>query len=182
MLLSQIFPSVAKGQKPKPKSVVDRVALLSFGVINMCMAAVMKTIDVFAKEKPVIQRERRRHLYSNLEYLMSKAFAELPLDALFAVFFTTTLKATTGLAISWQDITGTFSLMTVAGASLGFLVGSMTPTQEAATSAGIPVLIIMMIVGVINPSGVDPTVKKPAMIRWLEKISPIASAIKGTYV
>lgn len=179
MLLSQIFPTVAKGENPKPKSVVDRVALLSFGVINMCMTAVMKTMDVFAKEKPVIQRERRRKLYSNLEYLLSKSLAEVPLDALFAVFFTTTLKATTGLAISWQDITGIFSLMTVAGASLGFLIGSLTPSQEAATSTGIPILIIMMIVGVINPSGVDPTAKKPLLIKWIEKVSPIASAIKG---
>jgi len=34
LLLSQIFPSVSKGIA-QPKSVVDRVALLSFGVINM---------------------------------------------------------------------------------------------------------------------------------------------------
>lgn len=179
MLLSQIFPSIAKGEDPKPKSVVDRVALLSFGVINMCMAAVMKTMDVFSKEKPVVQREQRRHLYSNFEYLLSKSLAEVPLDVLFAVFFTSALKTTTGLTISWKDITVTFSLMTIAGASLGFLIGSITPSQEAATSTGIPILIIMMIVGVINPSGVDPAQPKPVLIKWIEQVSPIASAIKA---
>ena len=182
LLLSQIFPSVSKGEAAKPKSVVDRVALLSFGVINMMMTAVMKTMDVFAKEKPVIQRERNRKLYSCFEYLIGKSIAEIPLDAAFAVFFTTTLKATTGLSISWKDITAIFSLMTVAGASLGFLIGSMTPSQEAAVSTGIPILIIMMIVGVINPSGVDPSVKTPALIRWVKSISPIASAIEALSV
>lgn len=182
ILLSQIFPSVSKGEDPKPKSVADRVALLSFGVINMMMTAVMKTMDVFAKEKPVVQREHSRKLYSSLEYLLSKSVAEIPLDAAFAVCFTTALKLTTGLAISWNQMTATFSLMTVAGASLGFLIGSMTPSQEAAISTGIPILIIMMIVGVINPSGVDPSVKKSTLIEGVKTYSPIAAAIEALAV
>lgn len=182
LLLSQIFPSVSKGEDPKPKSVADRVALLSFGVINMMMTAVMKTMDVFAKEKPVVQREHSRKLYSSLEYLLSKSVAEIPLDAAFAVCFTTALKLTTGLAISWNQMTATFSLMTVAGASLGFLIGSMTPSQEAAISSGIPILIVMMIVGVINPSGVDPSVKKSALIEGVKTFSPIAAAIEALAV
>lgn len=181
LLLAQIFPSVTKGGA-QPKSVADRVALLSFGVINMMMTAVMKTMEVFSKEKPVIQRERHRNLYSCFEYLIGKFFAEIPLDIAFAAFFTTTLKAKTGLSISWQDITAIFSLMTVAGASLGFLIGSMTPSSEAAVSTGIPILIIMMIVGVINPSGVDPTVKTPPLIKLIKSISPIASAIEALSV
>lgn len=148
----------------------------------MAMSAVMKSIDVFAKEKPVVHREQSRKLYTSIEYLLSKAMAEMPLDAAFAVFFTSTLKATTGLAISWSKITATFSLMTVAGASLGFLIGSVTPSQEAAISTGIPILIVMMIVGVINPSGVDPTVKKSAMIEVIKRFSPIAAAIEALSV
>lgn len=94
-------------------------------------------------------------------------------------FFSTTLKATTGLSISWKDMTSIFSLMTVAGASLGFLVGSVTSSPEGAISTGIPILIIMMIVGVINPSGVDPLVKTPPLIKWVKKTSPIAAAVEG---
>ncbi|CAB9528087.1 Putative white-brown complex homolog protein 30 [Seminavis robusta] len=179
LMLSQIFPSIAKGEPPQPKSVVDRVALLSFGVINMMMTAVMKTLDVFAKEKPIVQREKNRNLYSSLEYLLSKSVAEIPLDVTFAVVFTATLKATTGLAISWSNLTATFSLMTVAGASLGLLIGSFTSSQEAAVSTGIPIVIIMMIVGIINPSGVDPTIEKPLLIQSIKTFSPIATAIEA---
>jgi ABC-2 type transporter len=183
LLLSQIFPSIGgKGETPTSNSVADRVALLSFGVINMMMTAVMKTLDVFAKEKPIVQRENKRNLYSCLEYLLSKATAEIPLDAAFAVLFTSTIKATTGLSISWSHLTATFSLMTVAGASLGFLIGSMTPSQEAAMSTGIPIVIIMMIVGIINPSGVDPSVQKPVFIQTAKVFSPIASAIEALAV
>jgi len=146
------------------------------------MAAVMKTVDVFAKEKPVIQREQTRKLYLNLEYLFGKIVAEIPLDTAFAVLFTTTLKATTGLSIKCRDITCIFSLMTVAGASLGFLIGSITPSQEAAMSTGVPILIILMIVGVVNPSGVDPSIKTPRLIRWVKSVSPIASAIEALAV
>lgn len=41
-LLAAIFPSVAPGKPPSPSSVADRVALLSFGAINMCFLAFMK--------------------------------------------------------------------------------------------------------------------------------------------
>lgn len=37
LLLSQIFPTVAPGIDPKPKSVADRVALLSFGKFDECI-------------------------------------------------------------------------------------------------------------------------------------------------
>jgi ABC-type multidrug transport system ATPase subunit len=42
VLLAAIFPSVMPGQPPSPSSVADRVALLSFGAINMCFIAFMK--------------------------------------------------------------------------------------------------------------------------------------------
>ena len=42
VLLAAIFPSVAPGRPPSPASVADRVALLSFGAINMCFIAFMK--------------------------------------------------------------------------------------------------------------------------------------------
>ena len=42
VLLAAIFPSVAPGKPPTAASVADRVALLSFGAINMCFVAFMK--------------------------------------------------------------------------------------------------------------------------------------------
>ena len=42
VLLAAIFPSVAPGKPPSPASVADRVALLTFGAINMCFMAFIK--------------------------------------------------------------------------------------------------------------------------------------------
>jgi hypothetical protein len=153
--------------------------MLTFGIINMSMMALMKTIDLFAKEKPVVQREQQRRQYTSLEYLLSKSFAEMPLDAVFAAIFTTVLKAVSGVRIGWMQLTGTFALMTVTGASMGFAIGALSPTAEIAMSAGVPLMVILMTVGVINPSGVDASNPPPMVVEALKQISPIAFAVKA---
>ena len=177
-LFSRIFPTIQKGFFTA-KSVADRTALLTFGIINMSMMALMKTIDLFAKEKPVVQREQQRRQYTSFEYLLSKAMAEIPLDTFYAALFTTALKAMTGVRIGWRELTQTFSLMTVAGASLGFAIGALSPTAEVAMSAGVPIMVILMTVGVINPSGVDPDLPPPMVVQGLKQFSPIAYAVKA---
>jgi hypothetical protein len=56
-LFALIFKNVGHG-KPVPKSVADRVALLTYGVINLSMMALMKTLDLFARERSVAMREQ----------------------------------------------------------------------------------------------------------------------------
>jgi ABC-type multidrug transport system ATPase subunit/ABC-type multidrug transport system permease subunit len=180
-LFTRIFGSIKKGYFTS-KSVADRVALLSFSVINMSMMALVKTIDLFAKEKPIVRREQQRKQYTSFEYLLAKSVAEIPLDAVFAALFTTTLKCMCGLNIGWKALTGVFTLMTVAGASLGFAIGSWSPSAEVAMSAGIPVMVILMTVGVINPSGVDVSEPQPVVVEALKQISPIAYAIRAVCI
>jgi ABC-type multidrug transport system ATPase subunit len=135
LLLTAIFPSVREAT-PTAKSLADRVALLSFGAINLCMMAYMKAVDLFGKELPVVRREQQRRQYASLEYLLAKVLAEIPLDATFAAVFTTVLKLCTGLRIRWGLLTSTFALLTASGAALGFAVGSATPNPQLATVAG----------------------------------------------
>ena len=125
LLLSNNFRSVKKGS-PLVRSLADRTALLSFGVINMSMMALMKTVHLFARERPVVLRELYRPqtsgsksstggsekgLYTPWEYLLSKSLAEMPLDVGFSAIFASILKCTTGLHISLRKLTATFSLM-----------------------------------------------------------------------
>lgn len=177
-LFSRIFHSIKKGVF-SAKSVADRVALLSYGVINMSMMTLMKTINLFAKEKPVVQREQQRNQYTNLEYLLAKTIAEIPLDSAFAAIFTSSLKFACGLRIGLKALTGVFTLMTVAGASLGFAIGALSPTGDTAVVAGIPVMVVFMTVGIINPAGVDQSETPPVLVRTLKQLSPIAFAIKA---
>lgn len=181
LLLSQIFPSVTKGP-PTSRSITDRICILSFGSINMFLIAVMKTIGIFSLEKPVVHRERSRNDYTSLEYILSKAFVETPLDMVFAACFTSTLKVVTGLSIGWKQLSGVFALMTMSGASLGFLLGSLTNNVETATAAAMPIVVILMVVGIINPSGVDPTATSPALVQLFKYYSPIASAVEALVV
>eukprot|EP00814_Leptocylindrus_danicus_P009669 CAMPEP_0116011248 /NCGR_PEP_ID=MMETSP0321-20121206/4461_1 /TAXON_ID=163516 /ORGANISM="Leptocylindrus danicus var. danicus, Strain B650" /LENGTH=748 /DNA_ID=CAMNT_0003480457 /DNA_START=81 /DNA_END=2327 /DNA_ORIENTATION=- len=177
-LFAQIFKTVSKGI-PTGKSVADRTALLSFGVINMCMLALMKAMELFSREKDVVTRERMRQQYTGVEYLLSKIIAEFPLDAVFATLFAATLKWKTGLRCSLQVLCSTFSLMTVAGASLGYAIGSISPNADAAKATGFPIMIILMVVGIINPGGVDPKETQPRFLEWLRLISPIRWAIEA---
>ena len=97
----------------------------------------------------------------------------------YASVFATTLKFLTNLRIPLSLLAGTFSLMTVAGASIGFAVGSLTNNAEEAMTVGMPMMVILMAVGIINPSGVDPTTKVPRVVTLLKLFSPIKMAIEG---
>jgi ABC-type multidrug transport system ATPase subunit len=169
------------------KTVPDRTALLSFGVINMAMMTVMKTIDLFGKEKPVVIREQRKRQYTSFEYLVSKSLAEIPLDTVFALLFTTVLKTTSSLRISWTELTLTFCLMTVCGASLGFAIGSWSPSAEVALSVGVPLMVMLLGVGVITPSVIDDDQPQhppssSMVVEGLKYISPIAYAIRAVCI
>jgi ABC-type multidrug transport system ATPase subunit len=178
-LLGLIFPTVRRGPNVRASSVADRVALLSFGAINQCMIAYMKTIDLFSRERPVVRREQVRRQYSALSYLLAKVAGELLLDASFAVIFTSTLKACTGIRISWCNITAVYGLLTAAGASLGFAIGSWADSEQIGNVVGVPIMVILMVVGVINPSGVDPSKPPPKFVQWIKKVSPFACCIEA---
>ena len=81
-IFSAIFGENLKGE-PTAKSVADRTALLSYAVINMAMMSLMKTLDLFGKEKvrewtkmksssdDDVATEGRRRRYLNLYYPLS---------------------------------------------------------------------------------------------------------------
>ena len=181
-LLTQLYPTVVRNAPPTARSLADRAALLTTAAVVVCNMAYMKTADLFEKEYHVVLREQTRHQYSTLEYLLAKALAELPMDALFAGVFSSVLKLCTGLRIGWWPLTGAFSLLTAAGASLGFLFGSWFAADGLAIQAGLPILVVLMLVGVINPSGVDPHRAPPVITQLMKRISPFAYAIHAVMI
>lgn len=180
-LFSELFSGAKKGE-PLAKGVADRPALISFGVINMAMMAVMKTINLFGREKSVVNREQMRNHYTSFDYLISKILAEIPLDMIFSSIFAAALKTFSGLQMKFSSLCATFSLLTAASASLGFAIGSFTNSVEEAMTVGMPLMVILMAVGIINPSGVDRSRKQPRFILLLKKLSPIGMAIEALIV
>ena len=124
-------------------------------------------------------REQMRSNYSSLEYLLAKVFAEIPLDSFFALVFATILKKLTGLRTSMTTLIKTYCLMTVSSVSLGFAIGSITSSVESAMSLGVPIMVIFMVVGVINPSGVDSDAPRNRVMEFLKFGSPIKWAIEA---
>ncbi len=177
-LFSTIFRSVRNG-KSIPKSIPDRVALLTYGVINISIMSLMKSLDLFARERGVVMREQMRCNYFSLEYILAKVVAEIPLDASFSLVFAAVLKLLTGLRTSMATLIKTYCLMTVSSASLGFAIGSFTSTVQSAMSTGLSIMVIFMVVGIINPSGVDSEEPPNWVINRLAFFSPIKWAIES---
>eukprot|EP00633_Aureoumbra_lagunensis_P002698 CAMPEP_0197287596 /NCGR_PEP_ID=MMETSP0890-20130614/4150_1 /TAXON_ID=44058 ORGANISM="Aureoumbra lagunensis, Strain CCMP1510" /NCGR_SAMPLE_ID=MMETSP0890 /ASSEMBLY_ACC=CAM_ASM_000533 /LENGTH=603 /DNA_ID=CAMNT_0042757475 /DNA_START=59 /DNA_END=1869 /DNA_ORIENTATION=+ len=167
-------------------TVADRIALLTFSTVSMAMLSLVRSLDLVAKERPVVGRETERRLYSGLEYLWAKALAELPGDMLFA--------SAHGIILKWrlqQRYKAGFSgeplraspaipLATTAAASstLGLAVGSLTPSADAALALGTPLMVIHLLTGIINPSGQAAsnfnTEKSPVS---LQSLSPIRHGV-----
>ena len=171
-LFASIFKSVGRG-KSVPKSVADRVALLTYGVINLSMMALMKTLDLFARERSVVMREQMRCNYYSLEYILAKVVAEIPLDTTLSLVFAAVLKSLTGLRASMTTLIKTYCLLTVSCASLGFAIGSFASSVDSAMSTGIFANVILMVVGVINPSGIDHDDPPNRIMQVLAFFSPI---------
>lgn len=85
-LLATVISSVYGKQGPhiKPKSISNRVNIIAQAVINVAMLSMIKTLQLFKKERVVVDRERHQNQYTSLEYLLAKSSAELPLDAIVA--------------------------------------------------------------------------------------------------
>lgn len=181
VLLTQLFPTV-RGTIPTANSMADRAALLTTAAVTVCNMAFMKAADLFEREHPVVRREQTRQQYTSLEYILAKVIAEMPLDAIFAVLFSTILKQCSGLRIGWSRLTQVFGLLTASGVSLGFLMGGIFAGANLSVNAGFPFLIVLMLVGVINPGGVDPNQPPSAVTQFLKRFSPFGYAINAVLI
>jgi len=179
-IFSAIFGENLKGE-PTARSVADRTALLSYAVINMAMMSLMKTLDLFGREKPVVMRERMRGHYGGTEYLVAKVIAEVPLDASFSIFFATMLKRSTNLNVPVSRLAATLGMTTICTDLLGFAVGSICSSGDAALACGTPLMIIYMVLGIINPAGATKVgnASLPWFLKALKGASPIRWAIES---
>ena len=146
----------------------DRVAMLSFAAISTAVLGVTRSLDLFAKERPVVARETERGSYGGAEYVLAKALAELPLDAFFAALMGWGLHFSTPGGLRSRPA-GPLALVAVAASTLGLAVGAATPDADAALALGVPLTVIHMLTGIINPAG-EKARKKPVAalspIKW----------------
>lgn len=61
--------------------------LFQVAAINTAMAALTKTVNVFPKERSILQREQAKGSYTLAPYLIAKVVAEAPVSAAFPLVF-----------------------------------------------------------------------------------------------
>lgn len=162
--------------------IADRVALLSFSAISMSMLSFVRSLDLFAKERPVVGRERERGLYGGYEYVIAKALAELPTDCAFAALHGATLacrlRHSQGTRLRCRT-TLPLAAVAAASSSLGLAIGAAS-SSEAALAIGTPVMVVHMLTGIINPSGSSRPPEQyhaGSHFNWLQVLSPVRHCV-----
>jgi ABC-type multidrug transport system permease subunit len=93
----------------------------------------MSCLNVFPKEKVIVNRERSANAYGVLEYFTSKFLAELPMNLLPAVLYACVVYFSANLRKSRFGIfVLVLMLETMTGISLGLAVSAVMPNLEAA--------------------------------------------------
>lgn len=167
-----IFGSIFWRMGRKQTSVQDRLGLLQVSAINAAMSSLVKTLNVFPRERNIVARERSKKAYHVLPYFAAKLAAELPVGAIFPLLFGTVVYPMTGLNPStarFAKFLGIVTLESFTSSALGLTVGSVAPSTEAALAMGPAVMVVFIVFGgvYVNAANV------PRALQWLPKISMI---------
>jgi len=179
MVVGTVYGKMA-GPLIDEDSIGDRITIIAQAAIQVSMLAMLKTLQLFKRERVVVSREIATRQYGSLEYLISKSFAELPIDALVAALFGVVLHHRANLRCSRNDFVGTLALLGCASSSLGLAISALSPTGEIALALGPALMVVYVITGSIGPGKAKVDVSW--MLRALRNASPIRPACEALCV
>mmetsp|Transcript_9206 Transcript_9206/g.12707 ORF Transcript_9206/g.12707 Transcript_9206/m.12707 type:complete len:169 (+) Transcript_9206:951-1457(+) len=134
------------------ESVSNRVNVIANAAINVAMLSMIKTLQVYQRERVVVDRERPQGLYSAGKYLLAKACAELPGDALAAAVFGALLHRQAGLHCHMDRFVLVLSLLSGTCSSLGLALGALFK-GDVALAAEPALMVMYVVVGSVGPAG-----------------------------
>jgi len=144
LIIGGIFQNLSYDQA----SVGNRVGLLFVISINQGFNAVSGVLNVFPKEKVIVNRERAANAYDTLSYFVAKYLVELPINIMPCVIFGSIVYWMVGLN---PDRFGYFILIlmleAVTAVSLGLAVSAAAPNIELAQALGPLPIILSLIFG-----------------------------------
>ncbi|EEH51115.1 ATP-binding cassette superfamily [Micromonas pusilla CCMP1545] len=173
-----VFGSIFWRMGTKQSSIQDRLGLLQVSAINAAMAALMKTLTAFTKEKVIVNRERASGAYGMFPYLLAKLAAELPVGAFFPLAFGAVVYPMAGLHPGlgrFSKFCGLITLESFSSAAVGLAVSAVAPSTEAAVAMGPAVMVLFIVFGgyYVNAENV------PRAFRWINGCSLIKWAFQG---
>jgi len=134
-----VFGSIFWKLKMDPASMQNRFGLLQVSTINAAMAALMKTLTAFTKEKTIVTRERANNSYGILPFFVAKIFAELPVSALFPLAFGCVVYPMTRLQPTvpkFLKFSSAIIMESFCASAMGLAISSVAPSTEAAIAMG----------------------------------------------
>ena len=185
-LLAQVLGGLygKQGDSISEESVGDRITIGSQATVQVAMLAMIKTLQLFKKERPVIARELAGKQYSSLEYLLAKSATELPMDALVSSTFAWVLHTQCNLNSDLGSFVRTLSMLGCASSSLGLAVSALSPSADIALAIGPAIMVVYVIMGTIGPVKLQKGKKDhlPAYLKFVRYASPIRSACEAICV
>ncbi|EFJ09064.1 ATP-binding cassette transporter [Selaginella moellendorffii] len=175
---AMIFGSIYWRMGRSQTSIQDRMGLLQVAAVNTAMAALTKTVNVFPKERAIVDRERAKGSYGLAPYLAAKLIAEMPIGAAFPLLFGAILYPMARLHPSAKRFGSFSSIVTVesfTASAMGLCVGAMVPTTEAAMALGPSLMTVFIVFGgyYVNSENA------PVMFRWIPRVSLIRWAFQA---
>lgn len=173
-----IFGSIFWRMGRSQTSVQDRMGLLQVAAINTAMAALTKTVNVFPKERSIVQREQAKGSYSLAPYLIAKLVAEAPVSAAFPLAFGAVVYPMTNLYPSLErflTFSGIVTAEAFAASAMGLTVGAIAPTTEAALALGPSLMTVFIVFGGYYVNSAN----TPAIFRWIPRVSLIRWAFQA---
>lgn len=173
-----IFGSIFWRMGRSQTSVQDRMGLLQVAAINTAMSALTKTVNVFPKERAIVQREQAKGSYALAPYLIAKLVAEAPVSAAFPLVFGAVVYPMTNLNPSlhrFLTFSGIVTAEAFAASAMGLTVGAIAPTTEAALALGPSLMTVFIVFGgyYVNSENT------PAIFRWIPRVSLIRWAFQA---
>ena len=168
LFISALYSETDNGQK----SIQDRTGILFFVCINQSFGGIFNTINTFVLEKAIVMRERQAKSYYLSSYYCTKIITALPIDIFTPLLFACIVYWIVGLNpdpfafFMFCFITVAVSLAAI---GLGFCVGSIAPTVDAASAMAPTFMVLMILFGgfYINTENI------PDWIEWLSNVSTI---------
>lgn len=165
----------------KQSDIQSRLGLIQVSCIGTAMTSLIKTLNVFPRERTIVQRERGRAAYPVISYFASKLAAELPVGSLFPMLFGAFVYPCTGLApnpVKFANFLAILVAESFAAQALGLTVGAAAPSTSAALAIGPAVMLVSIVFGglFVNVEGV------PKPLRWIPKTSLIKHAFEGACI
>lgn len=174
-VFSAIYWRMGRGQA----GIQNRLGLLQVAAVGTAMSSLIKCLNVFPRERTIVQRERARAAYPVLPYLLSKLAAELPIGAIFPALFASVVYPATGLNPKLSRFARYVAILTAESFSaqaLGLAVGAAAPSTEAALAIGPAVILVSIVFGGLF------TQAPPKYLAWGPRTSLIKHCFEGACI